>query len=247
MLHPNINLAKLVTKGDRYHVHKILGTMALVSFFYRYSFCFPLISYEPFDWLTMIVHFLLALTAIQFRVPKLRIKDKPLIVYEEYRLHAIVFTSRCFFVYAFRHPFFVLVHHLVADYITVKHGKEGDTAVRSIAVRAGSHQYLSKMFSLYQFLAIGSHLFGPPSMAFNTLIAIQSSVFLMTLYKKKIIRGKAHLIIYSLCLILSVYHMFLAMETKYLVLSAFCFFIRINIPNNKYILWSVIYAIGHVI
>lgn len=247
MLHPDMNLAKLVTKEDRFHIHKVLGTLALCSFFYRYTFCFPLIGYEPFDWFTMAVHFALALTAIQFRVPKLRIKNKPLIVYEEYRLHAIIFTSRCFFVYAFRHPFFVLIHHLLADYVTSKYGKPNDTAVRSAAVRSGSHQYISKMFSMYQFLAIGSHLFGPPSMAFNTLIAIQSSVFLMTLYKKKIIRGKVHLIVYTLCLILSVYHMFLEVEFKYLLLSMCCFVLRITVPNNKYVLWSVTYAVGTLI
>lgn len=247
MLHPDINLNKLVTKEDRFHLHKILGTLALCSFFYRYTFCFPLIGYEPFDWITMTLHFALALTAIQFRVPKLRIKNKPLIVYEEYRLHAMIFTSRCFFVYAFRHPFFVLIHHILADYVTKKHGKEGDTAVRSAAVRSGSHQYISKLFSLYQFLAIGSHLFGPPSMAFNTLIAIQSSVFLMTLYKKKIIRGKVHLIVYTLCLLLSVYHMVLEVPFKYLLLSICCFVVRISIPNNKYVLWSIAYAVGCII
>jgi len=243
MLHKDLDLKRLVTKEDPYHVHKILGVLAIYSFVYRYGFCTPLISYTRFDWCTMFIHLCLSLSAIQFRVPKHRTK-KPLIVYEEYRLHAIVFTSRCFFVYAFRHPFFVLIHHLAADYITLKHGKEGDTAVRSIAVRAGAHNKLSKLFSLYQFLAIGSHLFGPPSMAFNTLIAIQSSVFLMTLYKKKIIRGKTHLIVYSLCLLLSTYHMLLAMELKHLILSSIAFLIRINIPNNKYILWFCIYVLG---
>lgn len=246
MLHKDLDLKRLVTKEDSFHVHKLLGVLCLYSFVYRYAFCWPLIEYSAFDWATMGTHFALSLTAVQFTVPKKRTK-KPLIVYEEYRLHAIVFTSRCFFVYAFRHPFFVLIHHLAADFITLKHGKQGDTAVRSIAVREGAHKYLSKLFSLYQFLAIGSHLFGPPSMAFNTLIAIQSSVFLMTLYKKKIIRGKTHLIVYSLCLILSTYHMFLAMKWKYLLLSTIAFLIRINIPNNKYILWFCIYVLGIII
>ena len=251
MLHPDLNLKKLVTKEDRFHLHKILGAFALCSFVYRYtSYGVPLIQFEWFDWLTMVLHFALALTAIQFRVPKLRIKDKPLIVYEEYRQHAIVFTSRCFFVYALNQwsPLVVLVHHLLADYVTSKHGKEGDTAVRSAAIRslhtANRMKTLSKLFSLYQFLAIGSHLFGPPSMGFNALIAIQSSVFLMTLYKKKIIRGKTHLIVYSLCLLLSVRQMFLEMETKYLVLSTVCFLIRISTSMNKYLLWgiSIIYV-----
>jgi hypothetical protein len=246
MLHKDFDLKRLVTKEDKFHVHKILGALSLYSFVYRYGFCSPLIQYTAFDWATMGIHLALSLTALQFTVPKKRTK-KPLIVYEEYRLHAIVFTSRCFFVYAFRHPFFVLVHHLAADWVTLVYGKEGDTAVRSIAVREGAHKYISMLFSLYQFLAIASHLFGPPSMAFNTLIAIQSSVFLMTLYKKKIIRGKTHLLVYSLCLLLSTYHMFLAMELKYLVLGSIAFLIRVSIPNNKYILWSCIYFVGLVV
>ena len=252
MLHKECNLKRLVTKEDNFHIHKILGVLVLCSYMYRYAFSSPIIEYDLSGWLTMCLHFALSLSGLQFRVPKKRINDKPLIVYEEYRLHAVIFTSRSFFVYAVGDtslaPIVVLTHHLLADLVTKNHGKENDTAVRSIAVRSGKHKMLSRMFSLYQFLAIGSHLFGPPAtMGFNTLIAIQSSIFLMTLYKKKIIRGRAHLLIYSFALILSVYQMVLETEMKYLLLSTLCFIIRISVPNNKYILWSVIYFIGRLV
>jgi len=52
------------------------------------------------DWATLIVHTLLAFSSIIFRVPRKRIDRKPMIIYEEYRQHAMVFTFRCFSVFA---------------------------------------------------------------------------------------------------------------------------------------------------
>ena len=49
----------------------------------------------------MIIHTVLAYSSILFRVPKFRLDDKPMVIYEEYRQHAMVFTTRCFFVFVF--------------------------------------------------------------------------------------------------------------------------------------------------
>jgi len=38
-------------------------------------------------------------------------------------------------------------------------------------------------------------------LGYNSLVAIQSSAFLMTLYRKKIITGKTHMLVYSGCLV----------------------------------------------
>ena len=60
-----------------------------------------------FDWATMIMHTVLAYSSILFRVPKFRLDDKPMVIYEEYRQHAMVFTTRCFFVFVFAVSWYV--------------------------------------------------------------------------------------------------------------------------------------------
>ena len=177
----------------------------------------------------MSVHTLLAFSSIIFRVPSKRIASKPMIIYEEYRQHAMVFTARCFFVFAacilwpsesggsctekssmlhsisewvanewgprptYVVPLVVMVHHLLADLITSRHGN-GSTAVRATSDKATAvvtskmYKQVGKFYSFYQFLAIGSHIFVQEphlaDMAFNAIIAIQSSAFMMTLVSK---------------------------------------------------------------
>ena len=63
-----------------------------------------------------------------------------MVIYEEYRLHAITFTARCVAVYIFGlvRPYVervlllasVLIWHLIADEITRRHGSKGVSAVR---------------------------------------------------------------------------------------------------------------------
>ena len=128
-----------------------------------------------------------------------------MVIYEEYRQHAMVFTARCFSVFAacilwptsegrpaYVVPLVVMVHHLIADWITNKHGN-GSTAVRATSDKATAvatskfYKHVGKFYSFYQFLAIGSHIFTQEpylaDMAFNAIIAIQSSAFMMTLVR----------------------------------------------------------------
>jgi len=131
------NIRKLATREDKYHIHKTLGILSVLSFVYRYGVVYPstgTLGFDgsAFDWATMAVHTLLAFSSILFRVPAKRIEDKPMIIYEEYRQHAMVFTHRCFAVYAlatlfpgaptWAAPVVVALHHLMADYITKQHG-----------------------------------------------------------------------------------------------------------------------------
>ena len=90
-------------------------------------------------------------------------------------------------------PLVVMVHHLLADLITSRHGN-GSTAVRATSDKATAvvtskmYKQVGKLYSFYQFLAIGSHIFVQEphlaDMAFNAIIAIQSSAFMMTLVSK---------------------------------------------------------------
>jgi hypothetical protein len=80
------------------------------------------------------------------------------------------------------------------------------------------------------------------------LQAIQSSAFLMTLYRKRIIRGKTHLGVYSGCLVLSGFHIarLCGVETCGLVLAAFA--LRVALPraySSKYALWAGFLLLRH--
>lgn len=265
IIHKDAALRRLFTHQDKLNIHKSLGVLSIASFIYRYAYIY--IRYgdlgmdgKPEDWLTMMIHIFSAITGLMFHVPKKRINNKPMIIYEEYRLHAIVFTIRCLCVFiiavlfpnapCYVLPIVVALHHLQADRITGNHGTPGNTAVRSTAEKLEInifYKHLSKFYSAYQFLAIASHLFMNDrlgDLAFNALIAIQSSAFMMTLYKKKIVTGKGHILIYLSCLIISTFHIVRVINRRITNLALINFIIRIISSDSKYILWLAFLITG---
>jgi hypothetical protein len=91
-------LGKLFTKEDPVHLHKTLGLLSLLSYLYRYFYLWPTTGALGFaeagirDWAGVVLHTALSSSSLIFTVIRLRILDKPTIIWEEYRLHAIVFT-----------------------------------------------------------------------------------------------------------------------------------------------------------
>ena len=258
LVHKDVDLKRLMTKQDKFNIHKSLGVLSICNFIYRYVYVYMSqgnLGYDGsiIDWLSMIIHTTLACTSIFFHVPKKRIPDKPMVIYEEYRLHAMIFTLRCFFVFVlatlfpskplYVTPCIIGLHHYQADRITIKYGSPGNTAVRSTSDRmkiSDFYKKISLFYSFYQFLAIASHLVyneRSADLGFNALIAIQSSAFLMTLYKKKAITGKSHMLGYSGCLILSSYHIIRLIDTYTLFLTIIAFLMRIKLNLNKYVIW----------
>lgn len=144
-----------------------------------------------------------------------------------------------------------VVHHLGADFISAKYGKEGQTAVRvknDVKVAEVWWRVAGQRFySFYQFLAVASHMYGCArlgDMGWNTLIAIQSSAFLMTLFRKNLINGYVHAAIYTACLVVSEYHMYKAHASRapqLLALVLIAFTVRLNCSHytvNKYTIWA---------
>lgn len=278
-LHEDAKVSKLVTREDNYHIHKTLGILSLVSFCYRYGYVYMTQGNLGFDgmdasrdstlimidWLTMIVHTMLALSSIIFRVPRKRISNKPMVIYEEYRQHAMVFTMRCFSVflvvslcpkelYGYVVPIVVMAHHLLADRITSIWGTPNNTAVRATsgALKLSNfYNMVAKLYSLYQFMAIASHIL-PCSrlgdMAYNAIIAIQSSAFMMTLYRKRIVRGRTHMVVYALCLAISAFHIVRSMGLYAFLLTIAAFVVRTNLPralSSKYAIWAGFLAVAN--
>lgn len=278
--HKDARISKLKTKEDPLHIHKTLGILSVCSFIYRYAYVYNQLGNlgfdgDWFDWATMVLHTLLAFSSIIFRVPSKRIDKKPMIIYEEYRQHAMVFTHRCFAVYAaailweFFYPGqnrpFVLIplivcaHHVLVDDITRRHGS-GNTAVRAQSKKLKTSSFYKRvgyLYSFYQFLALASHLSPSDRVAdcgYNAIIAIQSSAFMMTLYRKRIIRGRTHMVIYSACLVVSAYHAINILGAGMTFLSMLTFMGRINFPRkystglDKYILWTIyLLAVAYVL
>lgn len=254
---------KLVTKEDPIHLHKTLGILSLVSFFYRYRIVYCAngnlgLENDLLSWLTMAVHLGLPASSLIFIVVKHRLSKFPMVIYEEYRLHAILFTSRCCAVFAFglvrpyagtyleRVMLFVtvLTWHLLTDEVTRRYGMPGNTAVRvkheSSDSQSGSENKFARLairtgqrfYAFYQMSAVCAHLL--PSvrssdLGYNTLVAIQSSAFLMTLYRKGLINWYSHAIWYTSALVLSLYHMYHIFPDPWLWARVFTvFLLRIN-------------------
>ncbi|CAE7939346.1 unnamed protein product [Symbiodinium sp. KB8] len=259
---PRFVVQKLFTKEDPLYLHKVFGLIALCSFLYRYFVVYPRqgnLGFDGslFDWLTILAHLALSSSSLIFRVLRRRILSRPMIIWEEYRLHAIVFTMRCVSVYAYGvlRPFkdpnmerlmlvpLVLIHHVLADEITRRFGPEdkSQTTVRVNNTSSRWTQYVLRFYSFYQFAALASHLVPSARMGdlgFNTLIAIQSSAFLMTLFRKGLIRYYSHGLWYTACLLVSLYHMAIVHPSPLhwaLVMGAFA--LRVRFRMNKYAIW----------
>jgi hypothetical protein len=180
-----------------------------------------------------------------------------MIIWEEYRLHAICFSVRCFSVYLFATfnifegtmfervalPALVLAHHVMADKITEWYGaKDGSTTVRVKDNQGKVTAAVLRFYAFYQFTALASHLQPNARLAdlgFNALIAIQSSAFLMTLYRKGLITDKTHGFFYTSCLVISMFHIFVNNFNNGLFLGklACCFVLRTKFRLNKYVMW----------
>ena len=93
---------KLVTKEDRFHLHKTLGTLCLVSFAWRIvridgitttDSDMGFLSHPKLTIPTLLLHLALNLSSFEFRIPERRIKTGYRI-WPEYRLHSLVFLCR---------------------------------------------------------------------------------------------------------------------------------------------------------
>lgn len=264
---PRFVFKKLFTKEDPVYLHKVLGLLSLCSFIYRYAIVYPRegnlgFKGSVFDWATMGLHLMLSCSSLIFHVLLKRIPSKPMVIWHEYRLHAMVFTLRCCTVYAaaLLRPFSpgsiadrlvllptVLIPHLLADEITRRYGPEdpGQTTIRCDEKKAKSLPIviMSRFYSFYQFAALGSHLLPNAHLAdlgFNTLIAIQSSAFLMTLFRKGLINWYSHGLWYTGALVLSLFHIFRCCPGFVFPAKLFtAFMLRTQLRVNKYFIWSM--------
>ena len=98
-----------------------------------------------------------------------------------------------------------------------------------------------RFYAFYQFTALASHLTPNARLAdlgYNTFIAIQSSAFLMTLYRKGVITEVTHALVYTACLIISMFHIFRNCgDAMFIAKLAGAYILRTDFRLNKYVLW----------
>lgn len=97
-----------------------------------------------------------------------------------------------------------------------------------------------KYYAFYQIAAVCCHLTPcdqTSNLGYNTLIAIQSSAFLLTLYRKSLIYQHSHAFWYSLALLMSLFHMYRIFPSPFFwARIVLVFALRIS-SVNKYLLY----------
>ena len=265
---------RLVTEEDFLHLHKISGILVLISFLYRMTLLFDdmgFVSHPALTLPTIFVHWLLPITAFQFRIPKRRIRDGARI-WPEYRWHAFAFTSRsclCLLVYYYEHihqlppsywiNYLLLMANMMgADLATWYYGSEySSKSVREIQAPGFVKFFLSVMqFNASVAILLGVRSFAMP---FFMLYTVQLTPFIGTLRRKglfnSIVAGGALYIsflvggftVQSLSYhkaggeLLHLVARSLVILAALLRLSPFPKFLW---PlQNKYVIWTIMYAI----
>jgi hypothetical protein len=215
----------------------VLGFGCLFNFFLR---IYWLLAYgsmyiyadSSYSLLIPVAHLTLSLSSLIFQVPQTRLNSK-IIIWKELQLHNMVFTSRSaivmiysivcirndidmsykyYYLYLIGKLALIVLHHMLADYITLKYNTNDKTTTRDINwenipdnVKRGLKQY----YAICQILAINSLILtdndktgsGVIEAAFLVMFPIQLSTFLMTLVRKSIITNIHWHIFYTLSLV----------------------------------------------
>jgi hypothetical protein len=217
-----------------------------------------------FDHFSIFMHIALSTSSLIFHVLKQRILKRPLVIWHEYRLHTISFTMRGVAVYLFayfwpyeQHTDFqhmclwpvVIGWHVIADEITRRHGPAdpNQTTVRGKSDGEGN-SHMSKVpksvlrfYAFFQFCALGSQLLPNDrlmDLGYNPIIGVQSSAFLMTLFRKGLIKWYTHAFWYTTALLMAGTVFMLHMRAGYYMTLMFCcFYMRVNFGLSKYLIW----------
>ena len=100
-----------------------------------------------------------------------------------------------------------------------------------------------RFYAFYQICALGTHLLPNDRMldlGYNPIIGVQSSAFLMTLFRKGLIKWYSHAFWYTLALVMS-WSVFLTHMNTVFYMTKMCmaFYLRVNFGLSKYIIWTL--------
>jgi hypothetical protein len=179
-----------------------------------------------------VAHLTLSLSSLIFHVPQTRLNSK-IIIWKELQLHNMIFTSRSaiimiysiicirnninidskyYYIYQIGKLVLIVLHHILADYVTIKYNINEKTTTRDINwenIPNNVKYLLKKYYAVCQILAINALILtdnekygsGAIESAFLIMFPIQLSTFLMTLVRKSIISNISWHIFYGLSLL----------------------------------------------
>ena len=267
-------ISKLITHEDKFHIHKTMGLVSLLNYFYLIFDCFysgatadiTLRSVDAgFIGLTW-VHSILSLSALQFLIPRTRTGILPMI-WQEFRAHSIVFAVRSFIIINALYFFvdgsgygsgftlavrlaIVLLAMKLADVSTEylrENKKETTTATMPYwsDCPAAFQSAIKYFYTHSQFMATVVCLFGKIPYVLAIAFSIQIASFLMTLVRKNIISAFWYHMLYGGSLLI-VYLINAADPELYpvIILGIALIYIRIHLKFNKYVLWTLVALIG---
>jgi len=215
-------MAKLFSGHDKYHLHAVLGLLALLHFVYRF-FTVLILQQESFQQNSfsaacLLVHVLLHALSFQFELPRNRIWTKPMI-WREFRVYNALFAMRHLIGTALgiwapdwwlRQPgvaavaakvCLVLATCKAADITTEQIGSTDDRTTNAMPYPKKTPETLEKVakrfYAKSQFAATALAAFGTPSSSFCAIFAIEIASFLMTLVRKGIIEARTYHVLYA--------------------------------------------------
>jgi hypothetical protein len=276
----------LFTNHDKYHLHKLLGFGCLFNYFLRiyWLIIYGTMSLSADNWITSVIpvaHLTLSMSSFIFQVPKMRFSSK-IIIWKELQLHNIVFTMRSaiimiysiiciqsditinsphYHLYQIGKFALIVVHHILADYITAKYNVNEKTTTRDINwenIPDNIKIIIKKYYAVCQILAINALLLtendrsgsGAVESAFLVMFPIQLSTFLMTLVRKSIISNISWHVFYALSLLSPFFIIITTINSKnglevskvYLPILYIVFRLQYNM--NKYYLMFHVFSIN---
>jgi len=266
-------ISKLFTHEDKFNIHKICGTIALINFthlfidFYLSGFIGE-IHYRSVNFSLMVlswIHGLLSLTSFQFLVPKSRTGILPMI-WQEFRAHSSIFALRSIIIMNL--IYFCGKNHLIdimrlgIVFITMyladifsknlkSNSKETTTSTMPYwtGLDPNIQKYIKIFYTHAQLMATFGCLFLElPYNLLYLIFPIQFAAFLMTLVRKNIISAKLYHILYGLSL-LSVYiiNCFDYLLYFYILIGFILYYFRIICKINKYYMWFCVFSLYHLL
>ncbi|CAB9527643.1 expressed unknown protein [Seminavis robusta] len=220
-------MARLFTSHDKYHVHKVLGFLVLLSYLYR-LFCllrfgtaFPDFETVWFASSSVAIHGLLSWSSLLLPLPATRNFSSPMI-WPEFRLHSITFATRHVLVtiltlhglwpnqnvwtHALARAVILLGTIQVASMITDKWGDREQRTTNSMVypstISPQQQAQIKAAYSRAQFSATLACLLPDATQTFAPLLAIQMSPLLMTLVRKGKINSLTYHRVYATSLMI---------------------------------------------
>lgn len=251
------NLHKLFTREDNTNIHKILGSISLFNYIYRFGslFLYGNMFNDNLNAICLIgMHGVLSVSSLIFHIPRIRNKASPMI-YPEFRLHSIAFALRsvfCCFLYYYN---FSKIYHIYVCFITMigadiitHYYKDGNT-MRNMPfnenISIEDQNKIKFMHSTSQFAAT-LFMVGNITTAYSPLFAIQIAAFLMTLVRKNIIKSNTWHRIYTLSLYINIFS-YISIDPGWIITHIFLYnlFIKMRFyyKMDKYKGWLLIFKL----